>query len=177
MYAALLQKSAYCALQMSLLCSTYTYQESITGSAFTLTFHFYINSDRVGAQSLLSMNVGEETAACELLPGAWLSLTGLVIATTWPSFRRILISDAISSENLPIILIMLLHTYFNASIICAPLQLTYTKLVASAIWPSLFRPYLSSPLHVEVTPLHVDDEGQQELMSSMQCTRQNFVDT
>ena len=41
--AALLQKSTYSALQMPLLCLNCTYQESITGGAFTLAFCFCIN--------------------------------------------------------------------------------------------------------------------------------------
>ena len=53
---------------------------SITGD--TLTFRFCINSDCVGAQSLLSKVVGEETVTCELLPVAWLLLTGLVVTIT-----------------------------------------------------------------------------------------------
>ena len=53
---------------------------SITGD--TLTFRFCINSDCVGVRSLLSKDVEEETVTCELLPVAWLLLTGLVVAIT-----------------------------------------------------------------------------------------------
>jgi len=109
MLPALLQKFTFYALQVCLLCSNYAQQESIRlctnimwatftpfrsvqeqtgcffrapvcGGAFTLTFHFRVNSDRVGAQSWLSKDFGELAVSCELLPGAWDSLTGLLVA-------------------------------------------------------------------------------------------------
>jgi len=45
------------------------FRAPVCGGAFTLTFRFWVNSDRVGAQSWLSKDVGE-VVSCELLPGA-----------------------------------------------------------------------------------------------------------
>ena len=67
-------------LQMPLLCSNYAYQESIIGSAYSLTFCFCINSDCVGVRNLLSKDIGKEMVTCELLSVAWLLLMRLVVA-------------------------------------------------------------------------------------------------
>ena len=108
-YAALFQKSTFYALRMRLLCSNYASQEStrlctnimwaaftcfrsveqaghffgapVCGGAFTLTFHFHVNSDCVGARSWLSKDVGE-AVSCELLPGTWDSLIRLLVTIT-----------------------------------------------------------------------------------------------
>ena len=57
------QRHTYGGLQMLKL----SYAESITGSAFTLTF---VNSECIEAQSLLSKDVGEKKVTCELLSAA-----------------------------------------------------------------------------------------------------------
>ena len=56
------------------------FRAPVCGAAFTLTFHFWVNSDRVEAQSWLSKDFGELAVSCELLPGAWDSLTRLLVA-------------------------------------------------------------------------------------------------
>ena len=123
----------------------------VCGGAFTLIVCLHINSDCVGARSLLSKDVGEEAMTCELLPAAWLSAMRLVfIITKSPRnqvfFCKLYLNDAISSENLPFMLVLCLHTcygHFKADIVRTLLHTIYvlhTVTVASKPHEAVLQP-------------------------------------